>query len=127
MQQVLRRQWNESLGQLVGDAFAPEQARLGPLECSVCVGEALTGQLPQGRLRRIATWLDDGELGRFAVLVNANDIAASGAEPRWLLTTVLLPAGTTPSQALSLLGELAEDPRRGRVHARHPLQVEHAP
>ena len=94
MQQVLRSQGNESLGQLVGDAFAPEQARLGPLECSVCVGEALTGQLPQGRLRRIATWLDDGQLDSCCQL---------------------------------LLGELAEDPRRGRVHARHPLQVEHAP
>jgi HAD superfamily hydrolase (TIGR01509 family) len=52
--------------------------------------------------------LASGELGRFAVLVNANDIAASGAEPRWLLTTILLPAGTTPSQALALLGELAD-------------------
>jgi hydrogenase expression/formation protein HypE len=52
--------------------------------------------------------LASGDLGRFAVVVNANDIAASGAEPRWLLTTVLLPAGTTPSQALALLRELAD-------------------
>ena len=52
--------------------------------------------------------LASDEVGRFAVLVNANDIAASGAEPRWLLTTVLLPVGTTPSQALTLLGELAD-------------------
>jgi hydrogenase maturation factor len=41
------------------------------------------------------------------VLVNCNDIAAAGAEPRWLLATVLLPPGTTPSQALALLEELA--------------------
>ena len=47
-------------------------------------------------------------VGRAAVLVNANDIAAAGADPRWLLATVLLPAGTTPSQALALLDELAE-------------------
>ena len=45
--------------------------------------------------------------GRAAVLVNVNDIAASGADPRWLLATVLLPAGTTPSQALAVLGGLA--------------------
>jgi HAD superfamily hydrolase (TIGR01509 family) len=45
--------------------------------------------------------------GRAAVLVNVNDIAASGAEPRWLLATVLLPAGTTPSQALAQLHDLA--------------------
>jgi hydrogenase expression/formation protein HypE len=47
-------------------------------------------------------------VGRAAVLVNANDIVAAGAEPRWLLATVLLPAGTTPSQALGVLEGLAE-------------------
>jgi len=52
--------------------------------------------------------LASDDVGRFAVLVNANDIVASGADPRWLLTTVLLPPGTTPSQALALLGELAD-------------------
>ena len=46
-------------------------------------------------------------VGRAAVLVNANDIAAAGAEPRWLIATVLLPEGTTPSEALALLGDLA--------------------
>jgi hydrogenase expression/formation protein HypE len=51
--------------------------------------------------------LSGSDLGRFAVLVNANDIAASGGEPRWLLTTVLLPDGTTPSQALALLDDIA--------------------
>jgi len=45
--------------------------------------------------------------GRAAVLVNANDIAASGAAPRWLLATVLLPPQTTPSEALAVLGDLA--------------------
>jgi HAD superfamily hydrolase (TIGR01509 family) len=43
------------------------------------------------------------DVGRAAVLVNVNDIATAGAEPRWLLATVLLPAGTTPSQALAQL------------------------
>ena len=43
------------------------------------------------------------DVGRAAVLVNVNDIAAAGAEPRWLLATVLLPVGTTPSQALAQL------------------------
>jgi HAD superfamily hydrolase (TIGR01509 family) len=46
------------------------------------------------------------ELAAYAVLVNANDIAASGGSPRWLLTTVLLPTETTASQALALLAEL---------------------
>ena len=52
--------------------------------------------------------LTSANLGRYAVLVNANDIATSGALPRWLLTTVLLPPGTTSSEALSLLGGIVE-------------------
>ena len=46
-------------------------------------------------------------LGHFAALVNANDVATVGAEPRWLLTTVLLPPGTTASAALCLLADVA--------------------
>jgi HAD superfamily hydrolase (TIGR01509 family) len=48
------------------------------------------------------------DLGAAAVLVNVNDIAAAGAEPRWLLATVLLPVGTTPAEAQALLAGLAE-------------------
>jgi hydrogenase maturation factor len=35
------------------------------------------------------------EIGWYAVQVNANDIATTGAEPRWMLSTLLLPAGAT--------------------------------
>ncbi len=35
-------------------------------------------------------------LGAFAVTVNANDVAVTGARPQWFLATVLLPPGTTP-------------------------------
>jgi hydrogenase expression/formation protein HypE len=35
------------------------------------------------------------ELGWYAVNVNANDIACSGAQPRWFLGTLLLPEGKT--------------------------------
>jgi hydrogenase expression/formation protein HypE len=52
--------------------------------------------------------LTSAKLGRYSVLVNANDIATSGALPRWLLTTVLLPPGTTSSEALALLGGIVE-------------------
>ena len=47
------------------------------------------------RARRPHHAVEPATCGRYAVLVNANDIATSGAEPRWLLTTVLLPSGTT--------------------------------
>jgi hydrogenase maturation factor len=52
--------------------------------------------------------LATADLGRYSVLVNANDIATSGGDPLWFLTTVLLPPGTTPSEALRLLGEIGE-------------------
>lgn len=47
------------------------------------------------------------QVGAAAVLVSVNDIAAAGADPRWLLATVLLPVGTTPSEAGALLADLA--------------------
>ncbi len=47
-------------------------------------------------------------IGRYAVLVNANDIATAGAAPRWLLTTLLLPPGTTASAVQALAEELQE-------------------
>jgi hydrogenase maturation factor len=35
------------------------------------------------------------QIGWYAVQVNANDIATSGAQPRWMLATTLLPEGKT--------------------------------
>jgi hydrogenase expression/formation protein HypE len=42
------------------------------------------------------------EIGWYAVNVNANDVAVMGAQPRWFLATILLPAGKAT-------GEQAED------------------
>jgi len=47
------------------------------------------------------------EPARYALQVNANDLATAGARPRWFLATVLLPPGTTPSEAMGLLEDLA--------------------
>lgn len=46
-------------------------------------------------------------LGRFAVLVNANDIATAGAVPRWFLATLLMPCGVTPSMVRQIFNELS--------------------
>jgi hydrogenase maturation factor len=46
--------------------------------------------------------------GRFAVQINANDVVVMGAEPRWLLATVLLPAGTDDVLAGQVLRDLAD-------------------
>jgi len=45
-------------------------------------------------------------IGQYAVLVNANDIATSGADPRWFLTTLFFPYGTTASQIRHVVNEL---------------------
>jgi len=45
-------------------------------------------------------------IGRYTILVNANDIATSGALPRWLLVTALFPPGTTLAGLRGELGEL---------------------
>jgi hydrogenase maturation factor/beta-phosphoglucomutase-like phosphatase (HAD superfamily) len=47
-------------------------------------------------------------IGQYAVLVNANDIATAGATPRWLLTTLLFPPGSTPSAIGCVVRELRE-------------------
>lgn len=51
-------------------------------------------------------------IGQYAVLVNANDIATAGARPRWMLTTLLFPPGTTPSAVLAVMQELQQVSRR---------------
>ena len=38
------------------------------------------------------------EIGWYAVNINANDVAVMGAQPRWFLATVLLPAGQATAE-----------------------------
>jgi hydrogenase maturation factor len=45
-------------------------------------------------------------IGRYLVLVNANDIATSGARPRWLLTTLMFPSGVTPAEIKQVVSDL---------------------
>jgi hydrogenase expression/formation protein HypE len=55
------------------------------------------------------TFVDDisAGLGRYALVVNANDLAVRGAAPRWFLATCLLPEGRTTEDAVeSLFGQL---------------------
>ena len=47
-------------------------------------------------------------IGRYAVMVNANDIATAGAIPRWFLTTLLFPPGTSASQVRHVMAEFGQ-------------------
>ena len=45
-------------------------------------------------------------LSRYTVLVNANDVATSGATPRWLIATLLFPPGSTASEIGALIADI---------------------
>lgn len=47
-------------------------------------------------------------IGWYAVHINANDIAAMGAAPRWFLATVLLPETAEESQTRAIFDQIAE-------------------
>lgn len=45
------------------------------------------------------------EIGWYAVQINANDIATTGATPRWMLATLLLPENNTTEELVSRIGD----------------------
>lgn len=45
------------------------------------------------------------EIGWYLVQVNANDLATTGAAPRWLMVTALLPEGSTTPELVDRIGE----------------------
>jgi HAD superfamily hydrolase (TIGR01549 family) len=102
-------------GKLPADLLAACLGEIGTTDPSIIVGASLGEDVAAldiaGDEVLVAhgdpITLTSADLGRYAVIVNANDIATSGAEPRWLLATVLLPAGTSPAEALHVLGEIA--------------------
>ena len=47
-------------------------------------------------------------LGYYTVLINANDVASSGAVPRWLFTTLLFPVGSSATQIHQLMQDLQQ-------------------
>jgi hydrogenase expression/formation protein HypE len=51
-------------------------------------------------------------IGQYAVLINANDIATSGATPRWFLTTLMFPYGVSASEIWKVVDELRSVCRR---------------
>ena len=56
-------------------------------------------------------------IGHYAVTVNANDVATCGAKPRWLLSTLLFPPGSTAFQVRQVIRDL------GCVAGRHGMVV----
>jgi hydrogenase maturation factor len=93
---------------------APPELRLGPH-----VGEdACAIEVPAGVLVAAGDpiTLTGEEVGRLSVLVNANDVAVTGARPRWFLAVVLLPPGTAESVLHDLFAGLQDGLARIGAH-----------
>lgn len=47
-------------------------------------------------------------IGQYAVTVGVNDVVTAGAVPRWILTTLLFPVGSSAHQILAVMQDLRE-------------------
>jgi hydrogenase maturation factor len=97
----------ELLAQLLAELPAPPpEVRLG-----AAVGEDACGiEVPAGVLVVAADpiTLTSEEIARLSVIVNANDVAVTGARPRWFLAVVLVPPGTEEAVVRELFGALSD-------------------
>jgi hydrogenase expression/formation protein HypE len=82
----------------------PPEVLLGPAPGE----DACALELPGGVLVAASdpVTLTEAEAGRHAVVVNANDVAVTGAQPRWFLATVLLPLGATEEQLRQVVADV---------------------
>ncbi len=96
-----------SLAGLSGTAIADPSvlvgAAIGEDAAAVDVGDAEVLVLASDPVTLAAD-----SLSLYAVIVNANDVATSGATPRWLVTTLLFPPGSTASEIMALTAEIQE-------------------
>jgi hydrogenase maturation factor len=97
------------VGKLPVDLLSRLLGDLGPLPGEVLVGpsvgeDACVIDLPGGVL--VVTTdpitLCRHEIGSYAVIVNANDVAVTGVRPKWFLATVLLPPGSIEAEVVEL-------------------------
>jgi hydrogenase expression/formation protein HypE len=89
---------------LAGFGPVPPEVMLGP-----AIGEDACAIDVPGGVLVVATdpiTLTGRDVGRLAVTVNANDVAVTGARPRWFLAAVLLPPGSTEQVAASLFAQM---------------------
>jgi hydrogenase expression/formation protein HypE len=100
-------------GKLPADLISHLLSNFGPLPPEVLVGpavgeDACAIDLPAGAL--VVTTdpitLTGRDIGRYAVTVNANDVAVCGVRPRWFLAVVLLPLGTTGAEVEALFATM---------------------
>jgi hydrogenase expression/formation protein HypE len=99
---------------LAGLPPAPPELRLGPGvgedACAIEVGsEALV-------VASDPVTLTADEVGFLSVVVNANDVAVTGARPRWFLATVLVPPGTSGEDVRGIFADIRRGLERVGAH-----------
>ncbi|WP_166355476.1 AIR synthase-related protein [Phytoactinopolyspora limicola] len=104
-----------SAGKLPADVLSRLLADLGPAPADVLIGpavgeDACAVEVPAGVIvgSTDPITLTSADVGRYAVMVNANDVAVGGARPRWFLATVLMPVGSTQGQVEEVFGTIRE-------------------
>ena len=103
-------------GKLPADLLQDSLAEIASADPAVLVGagigeDAAAVDIREAEVLVLASdpiTLATDSLARYAVLANANDVATSGATPRWLLTTLLFPPGSTPSEVVAVARDIRE-------------------
>ena len=103
---------NRLLGPLLRELGAEDSSLLIPPG----IGEDIAAVRLQGEevlvLKSDPVTFASDRIGHYAVSVNVNDVATSGATPRWLLATLLFPSGTCSRQIRHVLLDLNQVARR---------------
>jgi hydrogenase expression/formation protein HypE len=101
-------------GKLPNDLLASLLERIRPSDPRVAIGPGIghdAAVIDTGGPELLVAKTDPitlaGDMaGWYAVHVNANDIACTGAKPEWFLATVLLPEGAAPALAEALFTQI---------------------
>jgi hydrogenase expression/formation protein HypE len=103
-------------GKLPNDLLASLLKRLEPRDPRVIIGPGIgrdAAVIDAGGAKFLVAKSDpitfaSDMIGWYAVHVNANDIACTGATPQWFLATVFLPEGAEASLAESIFGQMVQ-------------------
>jgi hydrogenase maturation factor len=91
---------------LAGLPPAPPEVLLGPrIGEDACALELACGVLVAAT---DPVTLTSERIGRWSVIVNANDVAVCGARPRWFLAVILVPPGTVESEIRDLQSDIRD-------------------
>jgi len=99
---------------LAGLPPSPPELRLGPGVGEDACAIAIGGELVVAASDPVTLTAD--QAGFVSVLVSANDVAVTGARPRWFLSVVLVPPGTNGSEVRDVFADIGRALERVGAH-----------